>query len=213
MSPPIKLLILGGGPVVTEFYLPALARLGWTAGITITDRSPDVLAKTAQLAPWAATRVLGFQDVLADSILVNGHDAVVVAVPNSLHVAAVEAALRAGRPVLCEKPLALQAAECKRLGELAASLKLPLAVGMVRRLVPAIQAARLALRNGLLGELQSVEVAHGGPYAWASDSGAFFRRENGGILADLGVHYLDWLADALGPLTPVSYERSEEHTS
>ncbi len=203
---PLKLLILGGGPVVTEFYLPALARLGWTSGITVTDRSPDVLAKTARLAPWAATRALGFQEALADRGLIDGHDAVVVAVPNSLHVAAVEAALRAGLPVLCEKPLALQAAECQRLGELAASLKLPLAVGMVRRLVPAIQAARLALQNGLLGELKSVEVAHGGPYAWTSDSGAFFRRENGGILADLGVHYLDWLAGALGPLTPVAYD-------
>ncbi len=203
---PLKLLILGGGPVVTEFYLPALARLGWTTGITVTDRSSDVLAKTAQLAPWATTRALGFQEALADCALVGGHDAVVVAVPNSLHVAAVEAALRAGLPVLCEKPLALQATECQRLGELAASLKLPLAVGMVRRLVPAIQAARLALQNGLLGELKAVEVAHGGPYAWTSDSGAFFRRENGGILADLGVHYLDWLAGALGPLTPVAYD-------
>ena len=203
---PLKLLILGGGPVVTEFYLPALARLGWTTGITVTDRSSDVLAKTAQLAPWAAIHTLGFQEALADGALVGSHDAVVVAVPNSLHVAAVEAALRAGLPVLCEKPLALQALECQRLGELAASLKLPLAVGMVRRLGPAIQAARLALQNGLLGELKSVEVAHGGPYAWTSDSGAFFRRENGGILADLGVHYLDWLADALGPLEPVAYE-------
>ena len=201
-----RLLILGGGPVVTEFYLPALSRLGWTSGITVTDRSPDVLAKTARLAPWAATRALGFQEALADRALTGTHDAVVVAVPNSLHVAAVEAALQAGLPVLCEKPLALQAAECQRLGELAASLKLPLAVGMVRRLGPAIQAARLALQNGLLGELKSVEVAHGGPYAWTSDSGAFFRRENGGILADLGVHYLDWLADALGPLEPVAYE-------
>ena len=202
----LKLLILGGGPVVTEFYLPALARLGWTSGITVTDRSPDVLVKTARLAPWTATRELGFQEVLADRGLIDGHDAVVVAVPNSLHVAAVEAALRAGLPVLCEKPLALQAADCQRLGELAAALKLPLAVGMVRRLVPAIQAARLALQSGLLGELKSVEVAHGGPYAWTSDSGAFFRRENGGILPDLGVHYLDWLADALGSLEPVAYE-------
>jgi len=202
----VRLLILGGGSVVTEFYLPALARLGWTTGITVTDRSAVVLAKTAQLAPWSATRALGFQEALADRALVGGHDAVVVAVPNSLHVAAVEAALRAGLPVLCEKPLALQAAECQRLGELAASLNLPLSVGMVRRFVPAIQAARLALQTGMLGELRSVEAAHGGPYAWTSDSGAFFRRENGGILADLGVHYLDWLASALGPLTPVAYD-------
>ena len=201
-----RLLILGGGPVVTEFYLPALSRLGWTSGITVTDRSPDVLAKTARLAPWAATRALGFQEALADRALTGTHDAVVVAVPNSLHVAAVEAALQAGLPVLCEKPLALQAAECQRLGELAASLKLPLAVGMVRRLIPAQQAAAAAIRAGLIGRLVGVELKHGGPYSWVSDSGAFFRRENGGVLADLGVHYLDWIASVVGPLKPVAYE-------
>ena len=201
-----RLLILGGGPVVTEFYLPALSRLGWTSGITVTDRSPDVLAKTARLAPWAATRALGFQEALADRALTGTHDAVVVAVPNSLHVAAVEAALQAGLPVLCEKPLALQAAECQRLGELAASLKLPLAVGMVRRLSQAARAVRRALEQGLIGELKEVRVEHGGPYAWTSMSGAFFKRENGGILADLGVHHLDWLGSVLGDLSPVSYE-------
>ena len=202
----LRLLFLGGGPVVTEFYLPALARLGWVSGVTVTDRSAEVLTKTARLAPWARTCALGFREALGDHILVEAHDGVVVALPNSLHVAAVEAALRAGLPVLCEKPLSLRAAECERLGALAASLNLPLAVGMVRRFVPAIQAARQALQSGLLGELKSVQVAHGGPYGWTSDSGAFFRRENGGILADLGVHYLDWLASALGPLESVAYE-------
>ena len=107
------------------------------------DRAAQVAAEVGAVA------VPSYQDLIASDLV----DAVLIASPDHFHAEQALACLAAGKPTLCEKPLALQAAECKRLGELAASLKLPLAVGMVRRLVPAIQAARLALRNGLLGEL------------------------------------------------------------
>ena len=205
MKPP-RLLILGGGPVVTEFYLPALLRLGWTTGIAVADPATETLTRVGQLAPWVELHPESFQELLSRNDVSSRFDAAIVAVPNSLHVPAIQAALRAGLPVLAEKPLALRADECRNLGELADSLGLPLAVGMVRRWIPAIQGLKAATASGIIGDLQSIEVEHGGPYGWISDSGAFFRRENGGILADLGVHYLDWIAGIVGPLTPLSYQ-------
>ena len=57
----------------------------------------------------------------------------------------------------------------------------------------------------VVGPVQRVDVEDGNPFCWLSDSGAFFRAENGGVLADMGVHYLDLVQDLLGPLTPVAY--------
>jgi predicted dehydrogenase/nucleoside-diphosphate-sugar epimerase len=204
-QPHPKFLFLGGGPVVSELYLPALARLGWRDGHLACDKFAANLARIRAMHPGTETFAGGYEEVLARSETKDGREAAVVALPNFLHAAAVERALETGWAVLCEKPLALTEAECLRLGQIAKAAGRPLAVGMVRRHIPAVQAARAVLRKGKLGALRRVTVEHGGPYAWTSDSGEFFRRENGGILADLGVHYLDWLADLLGPLQPVAY--------
>lgn len=191
---------------MSDLYLPALARLGWMTGIEVTDLSDKALQQVQSLHPWVQTRRAGFAELLADPALKQRFDAVVVALPNSLHVPAVTAALAAGLPVLCEKPLAMSQKDCELLATLADEARLPLMAGMVRRLTQAARTVREALQKGLIGELQTVRVENGGPYAWTSASGAFFKRENGGILADLGVHHLDWLGSLLGPLSPVSYE-------
>ena len=202
----MRLLILGGGAVVSEFYLGALARLRWTDGIAVADLDAAALKRVATAAPWARTHALGFSEAIRRARDSKSADAVVVALPNSLHAEAVACALEAGFPVLCEKPLAMSATACGVLGEKSVAAGKPLAVAMVRRLLPSIQAAMAAIRTGQVGAIREVVVEHGGPYAWSSDSGAFFRRENGGILADLGVHYLDLLGSIFGPLTPVRYE-------
>jgi nucleoside-diphosphate-sugar epimerase len=80
-----------------------------------------------------------------------------------------------------------------------------LAVGMVRRLLPSFGMLRQALGQGLIGELTEIDVEDGEPYAWSSDSGAAFRPENGGVLADMGVHYLDLIEEIEGGAQPVSY--------
>src|SRR2546426_2023251 len=188
-----RFLILGGGAVVSDFYLPALARLGWLSGATIVDLASATLAQIKRLVPGVNTFAGDFRNILADPGLRRNHDAAIVSLPNSLHTAAVQTALKTGYPVLCEKPLALTVADCQLLDSISKQKGVPLAVGMVSRLTPAAKALAAALAAGLIGRVLEVEVDHGGPYAWTSDSGDFFRKENGGILADLGVHYLDWL--------------------
>ena len=132
--------------------------------------------------------------------------AAIVALPNSLHEAAVNDALDLGMDVLCEKPLALTAAACSRLADQADQVNRLLAVGMTRRFLPSVQAARRVIDKGWLGDLRSVHVADGHAFAWSSESGGYFRRENGGVLANIGVHALDLVAYLCGPLVPVAYE-------
>jgi predicted dehydrogenase/nucleoside-diphosphate-sugar epimerase len=204
---PLRLILLGAGAVTREFYLPALERLGWQGQVLALDPSESALSELQSCFPQVKVRrggheLLGTGDLKAGA----SYAAVVVASPNVHHVAGVSAALEAGFPVLCEKPLALKPEECLLLGRLAAERGLPLVAGMVRRYSAANLAALKALRSGLIGALREIHVDHGGPYAWTSATGAFFRRENGGILSDLGVHHLDWISTMACPLKPVAYE-------
>src|SRR6202042_2674428 len=110
---------------------------------------------------------------------------------------AVILAMEAGRDVLCEKPLGTTVDTCMRLATVAEALGHRIAVAMVRRFIPAVVAIRSAIHGGLLGDVQEVDVEHGGSFHWPSESGSYFRKENGGIFLNMGVHYLDMIEDWL----------------
>ena len=78
---PLRLLILGGGAVVSEFYLPALDRLGWKEGITVTDLSDSALRQIQTSHPWVQIQVKGFAEALAVPGLLEQYDAAVVSLP------------------------------------------------------------------------------------------------------------------------------------
>ena len=85
-------------------------------------------------------------------------DVVHICTPNHLHVPLAEAALAAGKHVVCEKPLALDATGAARLTELAAGTGLQAAVPFVYRYYPTIREARERVREGKLG---SLHLLHG----------------------------------------------------
>jgi hypothetical protein len=62
----LRLLILGGGAVVSEFYLPALERLGWKTGITVIERQKETLDTLCKYFPWIEVREGNYQDVLSN---------------------------------------------------------------------------------------------------------------------------------------------------
>jgi nucleoside-diphosphate-sugar epimerase/predicted dehydrogenase len=200
-----KWLILGGGAVVTEYYLPALNLLNILDKIVIVDTSPNIIKTIAKVSPNIQCQQADFREYL-NNISANEFEAVIIALPNWLHEEATIKALNCGLHVLCEKPLALTADVCLKLAEKGEAANRILAVGMVRRLLPSVCALKSALNQRLIGEIINVDVEDGGDYAWLSDSGAFFRQENGGVLADMGVHYLDLIEYLLGKLTPIEYQ-------
>jgi len=198
-----RLLILGGGSLVARYYIPALGMLGWMDRCLIVDASAAAIRSLR--SEYAAINVQegDFRRMLASRW--DEFDAAVVALPNHLHVEASCIALDRGLHVLCEKPLALTGAACLQLQERAEACNRVLAVAMARRLLPSVCALREALAEHMIGEPLSVDVEDGAPYTWAPDSGAFFHQENGGVLADMGIHYLDMIQELLGTLSPVAY--------
>ena len=200
----VKYLILGGGAVVAEFYLPALSALGWLDDVWVADPSKAALDRLTGAYSDLKVLQVDFQSALGGAREL-GIQAVIVALPNVFHEAAVTQALDAGLDVLCEKPLAMSRAACERLADLARRAGRVLAVGMTRRFLPSTKALRHVIEAGWLGPIMSVEFEDGHNFAWSSESGSYGRPDNAGVLANIGVHALDLVEHLCGPLTPVSY--------
>jgi predicted dehydrogenase len=133
-------------------------------------------------------------------------DAVSVALPNFLHAPVTIQALEAGKHVLCEKPLALNAGEAERMVETARRVGRKLMVHFNVRFNPTSQAVKRAIDGGALGEVYYARsVWHrkrgipklGGWFTQKSASG-------GGALIDIGVHRLDLCLWLMGFPRPVS---------
>ncbi len=127
-------------------------------------------------------------------------DAVSIAVPNYLHLPVTLAALRAGKHVLVEKPLALNAVEGEQMVQAARDAHLVLAIAFNRRSRPDMEVLRRHIDSGGLGQIYYAKAS------WMRRSGIpglgswFTTKElaGGGPLIDLGVHVLDmalWLMD------------------
>jgi nucleoside-diphosphate-sugar epimerase/predicted dehydrogenase len=207
LAPHPSYLILGGGRVTEEYYLPALRRLG-LLGVTqvadLTDKSLTSLRQTFPEANYWCCDHRSALERMRESGL-EGPARVVVTLPNALHVQASHQALEAGHHVLCEKPVSLKAAECKLLRDLSQQTGMAMRVAMSRRYLPNLLLTKQIVQSGELGAIKRVEIQDCGQFLWRPKTFSFFAQESGGVLADMGVHYLDYLDHILGPLTPLNY--------
>jgi predicted dehydrogenase len=135
-----------------------------------------------------------------------------VCVPNNLHAEIAIAAAQSGKMILCEKPLAMNAAEGRKMVEAVEKAKVPNMVWYNYRRVPAVSLARQLIDEGRLGRvfhyrakfLQdwtiSAEVPQGGAGTWRLDVGA----AGSGVTGDLLAHCIDTALWLNGPIANVS---------
>jgi predicted dehydrogenase/nucleoside-diphosphate-sugar epimerase len=195
---------------VQLLHLPAMQALNWVDGSLALDVSAESLSRLRSIDSRLETRQGDYRQIFSESDLASQFDAALVSLPNGMHAEAVERALSAGLPVLCEKPLGMTAEECIHLEKVAEKSEKTLAVAMVMRFVPGLLAMRNALESGLVGEIVEVDAEDGSPFSWDSDSGGYFTKANGGVLLNMGVHYLDLLGWLFGSLEPISYQDDAE---
>jgi len=122
-------------------------------------------------------------------------DAIVVATPNSEHARLTIAALKAGKHVLCEKPMATSLEDAAAMIRTAEACKKTLMIGHNQCLMPPHLKAKQLLKEGVIGDVISFRTTfgHGGPEMWSQDKGNhtwFFKKEKAyvGCMGDLGVH-------------------------
>lgn len=128
-------------------------------------------------------------------------DAVAVVTPNSTHAELVQAALRARKHVICDKPLALDSTEGNALRLLADRVGVRHVTFVPYRFSPASLAMRAALQEGKVGRVIRVRASwgvdlRGEPLRWRFQS----KLSGPGVLADLGAHILDLAMWWTGPI-------------
>jgi predicted dehydrogenase len=128
--------------------------------------------------------------------------------PNHVHADPSIAALEAGTPVFCEKPLAPTLDVAEKMGAAARSADVPAGVAFNYRFVPAIQYAHNLIEAGELGEihhfrgryLQDWLVDPEAPWSWRNDA----EMAGSGALGDLGAHTVDLARFLVGDIAEVS---------
>ena len=201
--------LAGCGWVARDYVAPALRDAASASLVALCDPDENALGRIAAATPDAAQ----FADL--DAMLATEVDAVYVATPNHLHRAIVERAARAGKHVLCEKPMATNLSDARAMVEVCAENKVRYATAFDQRFHAAHEQLRELIGQGRLGEitLARVHYACWTPPDWKpdSDDGAHDNwrvdpnRAGGGALIDLAPHGLDLTQITLGqPLVEVA---------
>lgn len=118
-------------------------------------------------------------------------DALVVVTPTDLHREIVVKAARAGKHVLCEKPMAMSIAECEEMNAAAVEAGIKLQIGFMRRFDSRFLEAKRMIDDGAIGEVVQIKaVTHGPsvPQRWMYDLKA-----SNGPLAEVSSHDIDTL--------------------
>ncbi len=194
---PLRTALIGFGFGGQVFHAPFLATTPGLALTTIVTSDPARQALAGSRYPGAAV-VASADEVWAGA---GDHDLVVVCTTNRTHVPLATAALRAGLPVVVDKPLAATAADARAVRDLARERGLALAVFQNRRWDSEILTARRVIADGTLGTVHRFESHFD---RWRPDAHLERWRESpdpvdaGGLLYDLGSHLIDQAVHLFG---------------
>ncbi len=190
---PLRIAVIGtggmGGAHVAGMAAIPDAQVTWVVDIAL--EKAEALAATTGARPTAS-----MDEALADPAV----DAVLIALPTSLHRMATEAAARAGKHVFCEKPIARNAADGEAMVAACREAGVTLMIGHVVRFFPEYQRVKEMLDRGDLGRIATIRATRTNPPVqerspWFADV-----EKNGGVVLDLMVHELDNLCWLFGDI-------------
>lgn len=183
MSSPMRWGLIGPGGIAHRFADALSTRAGGRLR-AVVGRSPDRARPFAER--WGTEVRSDLASLLADPEV----DAVYIATPHSAHADIAAACLRADKPVLCEKPLAANAAQARSLVELAHARGIFLMEGLWTRYVPALRVAEGWLREGRIGPVRALQSSFGFHLPFDAAHRAFAPALAGGALLDIGIYNL-----------------------
>jgi predicted dehydrogenase len=175
--------------VACEKHLPALARVDDMNVVALHDSAPGAIDRAARLAP-AARRHTEVAALVEDPAV----DVVAVLTPPTRHAEHSLAAFAAGKPVLCEKPLALTPEDASAICQAAANSGVLGATGLMSRALQVVQRARKAVAEGVIGEVVALQTVYADSMADEALGDRPWRRRRatgGGALQEKLVHHVD----------------------
>lgn len=195
----IKVGIIGCGKIAQVRHIPEYAANPNAEVYGFYDINT---ARAEELAKkYGGKAFASYEDLLADPEI----EAVSVCAANHAHAEISIAALKAGKHVLCEKPMAVTLEECEAMVAAARDAGKYLMIGQNQRLAKAHAKAKELIQQGAIGKVLTFRTifGHGGPETWSIDPGSnvwFFDKTKAamGAMADLGIHKTDMIQYVLG---------------
>jgi len=189
-------LIIGGGAIGVQHHLPRVRRLLGSKLIKIYE--PDEARAEVLAAEFRGDPVVTVHAAIPNEAF----QLVIVATPPKFHAAYFKEFAERCDACIIEKPLALTAAECAEIADIARSSRAMVFVPMIRRALGGYRLIAELTQAQAFGRLLSVAATEGGVFSWAATSlGSFSRALNGGgVLMDTGPHTIDVLLQLLDDL-------------
>lgn len=180
----LKWLVVGVGDITTKRVLPAILAEARSKLVGIVARDP------VKAVPYGVPSWTTLPEALSES----GADAVYVATPVFLHAPQTIASLRAGKHVLCEKPMALNYREACSMERAADQSGRTLGIAYYRRMYPKVNRANALIGAGAIRRPVFAEATS---HDWFSTANGFRewltdpKRSGGGPLYDIASHRID----------------------
>lgn len=212
----LKLGMVGGGQGA---FIGGLHRIAarldgqWELVAGALSSDPERAARSAQELGIAADRSYGdFAEMAAaEAARPDGIDAVAIVTPNHLHAPAATAFLRAGIPVICDKPMTRTLQEAEDLAALVATCGVPFILTQTYTGYAMVREARALVARGAIGQVRHIQVEYlqdwlAEPIEAMGQKQAVWRTDpalsgEGGCVADIGTHALN-LACFVGGVIP-----------
>jgi predicted dehydrogenase len=201
MAKKLKIGIIGSGGIAQGCHMKGYQSIPELCEMVATcDVNPDIAKQAADKFGIEKTYV-DYREMLADEEI----DAVSVATPNKYHKQPTIDALTAGKHVICEKPLGMNAEECREMCRAAKESGKILQVGLQSRFSGPARFMKQYVDAGNMGHIyfaRAQALRRRGVPAW----GVFIDKDKqgGGPLIDIGVHILDLTLFLMGYPKPVS---------
>ncbi len=189
MPSPLGIGCIGLGRMGSIFARHLAARVPGARLMAVADPAPGLAERTA--AEFSVSRWFeNYQDLFAAADV----DAVVIATPASTHTEVIEAAAAAGRPIFCEKPLALTLDACQRAIRAVERAGVPTQIGFMRRFDAGYARAKILIEEGRIGEPVTFKAVGRDPMMPRLE---YARQDvSGGLIVDMATHDFDlgrWL--------------------
>ena len=179
--------IVGIGGLSQGQILPGFAQCEKSKLVALVSGSPDKAQANAE--KYGATKTYNYENF--DRIINNQEiDVVYIVLPNGMHAEYTIRALKAGKHVLCEKPMANTPEECETMIKAAKDAKRKLMIAYRCHYEPYNKAAMEVCRDGTIGKVKTVVSDHGfrigDPTQWRLNR----KLAGGGSLMDIGIYSL-----------------------
>ncbi|HEX4000671.1 MAG TPA: Gfo/Idh/MocA family oxidoreductase [Pirellulales bacterium] len=196
---PVRIALIGAGKVSDYHHVPAIRLDNRARLVAACDADPGLLQR--RRAEWGLKQTTtDFRELCADPEI----DALVIATPNFTHCEIATVAAQAGKHLMCEKPLGLNAGEVSRMYQAADAAGIVHMTAFTYRFAPAMRYLKHLVASGALGQPRHFRSQRFLDWPETSWGWRQYRAQAGaGDLFDMTIHRIDLAIDLMGPLRQI----------